>query len=678
MTTTIQGIGKPAGTSWPEMRVTASLYNSSDVFQSTTTITPNLDGSWSQVLAASASSSYQIIHETDSVGARNWKITVPASGTYKVTDALWVSPAGSLALGTSAGTATEGNDTRVVNAVQQDKLVYHADAHGILGDGSTDDTTAINALITTVNGVGGGKILFTAGKTYLFGKTVTVGGSGASIVLKSNVWLEGPGATLKFRDGIATDVTTSYFPIWASSVNNVRISDINIVGNSANNTTALVCDMITLSGCDNAQLRGVNITDGVDSGVMFADCTNSILDDVRVSTVRDLGIYISDTSNGTITTENIVRGCRITGAPNGGIALKRGAQKFIIDGNTIYNCGNGITMEQGAAAFFGHDSIITNNRLRHIGYIGTTEFYGIDLRGCDYVQCTNNRIEDVVNHAINLAAARWTTVTGNVINGTTGTLADGIRVQDYPTLISGYGTQYSVIANNIVTTVTGDGINFISSSGSNKNQYLTISGNQFLACAHDGIETNANLDSVIISGNMFQGTTTDSSVNASGTLISWWNNRRLNATGTLPTGSGSNMQNGDNFLSGGNVTLGTSSSVVSAASTIPMYLRGAVANNSSAVGNWLGNSTTLTTAGGRIAGFCTDTPQTHAVPKSYVGIDGSYEFAAAGNKILSGTGSPETVVTAPTGSFFLRTDGGANTTMYVKESGAGNTGWIAK
>jgi hypothetical protein len=44
----------------------------------------------------------------------------------------------------------------------------------------------------------------------------------------------------------------------------------------------------------------------------------------------------------------------------------------------------------------------------------------------------------------------------------------------------------------------------------------------------------------------------------------------------------------------------------------------------------------------------------------------------------SGTGSPESVKTAPVGSLYTRTDGGASTTLYVKESGAGNTGWIAK
>lgn len=46
--------------------------------------------------------------------------------------------------------------------------------------------------------------------------------------------------------------------------------------------------------------------------------------------------------------------------------------------------------------------------------------------------------------------------------------------------------------------------------------------------------------------------------------------------------------------------------------------------------------------------------------------------------IYNGTGSPETIVTARIGSLYLRRDGGANTTLYVKESGTGNTGWVAK
>lgn len=47
-------------------------------------------------------------------------------------------------------------------------------------------------------------------------------------------------------------------------------------------------------------------------------------------------------------------------------------------------------------------------------------------------------------------------------------------------------------------------------------------------------------------------------------------------------------------------------------------------------------------------------------------------------QVISGTGSPEGAVTAPVGIIYLRDDGGAGTTLYVKESGTGNTGWAAK
>lgn len=44
----------------------------------------------------------------------------------------------------------------------------------------------------------------------------------------------------------------------------------------------------------------------------------------------------------------------------------------------------------------------------------------------------------------------------------------------------------------------------------------------------------------------------------------------------------------------------------------------------------------------------------------------------------NGTGSPEGVVTGTRGAIYTRTDGGSGTTLYVKESASGNTGWAAK
>lgn len=66
----------------------------------------------------------------------------------------------------------------------------------------------------------------------------------------------------------------------------------------------------------------------------------------------------------------------------------------------------------------------------------------------------------------------------------------------------------------------------------------------------------------------------------------------------------------------------------------------------------------------------------------YVGEDIRLGYGASGGSqvqyIKWGAGSPEGVVTANVGSMYLRSDGGANTTLYIKESGSSNTGWSAK
>jgi len=51
----------------------------------------------------------------------------------------------------------------------------------------------------------------------------------------------------------------------------------------------------------------------------------------------------------------------------------------------------------------------------------------------------------------------------------------------------------------------------------------------------------------------------------------------------------------------------------------------------------------------------------------------------ADEKFKFGVGSPEGVVTANIGCIFINTNGGAGTTLWVKESGLGTkTGWTAK
>ena len=65
------------------------------------------------------------------------------------------------------------------------------------------------------------------------------------------------------------------------------------------------------------------------------------------------------------------------------------------------------------------------------------------------------------------------------------------------------------------------------------------------------------------------------------------------------------------------------------------------------------------------------------------GIDGATGVVTYGlpgttvPSIRTGTGSPEGVVSAQVSSLFLRSDGGTDTSVYRKESGTGNTGWVA-
>jgi hypothetical protein len=53
-----------------------------------------------------------------------------------------------------------------------------------------------------------------------------------------------------------------------------------------------------------------------------------------------------------------------------------------------------------------------------------------------------------------------------------------------------------------------------------------------------------------------------------------------------------------------------------------------------------------------------------------------FNASLIGPNLFSGAGSPEGVITARISSMYLRTDGGQATSVYYKESGTGNTGWI--
>lgn len=109
-------------------------------------------------------------------------------------------------------------------------------------------------------------------------------------------------------------------------------------------------------------------------------------------------------------------------------------------------------------------------------------------------------------------------------------------------------------------------------------------------------------------------------------------------------------------------------------------------NSSIAIGNAAGqtnqhaNSIILNATGSALNSD--GTSRTYVAPVREVANNKTVQYNATTKEVTytdtlvtTGTGSPEGAITAPVGRLFLRTNGDAETTMYVKISGTGNTGW---
>ncbi len=82
-------------------------------------------------------------------------------------------------------------------------------------------------------------------------------------------------------------------------------------------------------------------------------------------------------------------------------------------------------------------------------------------------------------------------------------------------------------------------------------------------------------------------------------------------------------------------------------------------------GNWLGESFSVTRATGKTT-------------LGSVGATAGLELGASGPRVMSGTGSPESAVTAPVGSTWTDTAATTGAIQWIKASGTGNTGWVVE
>jgi hypothetical protein len=221
---------------------------------------------------------------------------------------------GALALtGTAQGSPadTAGLTPQALGAHQSPHRLNVRD-YGAVGDGTTNDSPAVDAAITAANAAGGAVVDFPAG-TYL---------AGGSIHMKSNVVLDlAAGATLL---GAASgydaaepnpydayqDYGHSHFHdamIWGDGLRNIGFIGSGVIDGGGHfitgNPKAGQADkLISLTRCTNLTVSGITLRRGGHFGMLINGCTNVWSDHLTIDTASDRdGWNVISTRNALIT-----------------------------------------------------------------------------------------------------------------------------------------------------------------------------------------------------------------------------------------------------------------------------------------------------------------------------------------------------------------------------------------
>ncbi len=300
-------------------------------------------------------------------------------------------------------------------------------------------------------------------------------------------------------------------------------------------------------------------------------------------------------------------------------------------------------------------------------------------------------------------------VSGNVIEclNVTGT-GDGIHLKDILTNItvtnnSIKGFPYGIVGTFTVTpakgfviadnVVTGAGIDGIQTSGASSN--WVISGNTIktavAATPQQGIElinvadfavTGNRIEGFLVDGIQVAATSSDGSI--TGNEISGCNDgiRVLGPRVTVTGNTARNCQrNGFGFTAQHLTVVGNQAYNNSLAGASSYGFQFNAACDYAVIGgNKSYDTQGVPTQNGFNFGGASDRVRfdnNTAYPVKTTAVNNAGVLTNSCINVF-GTGTPEGFVVAPIGSVYQRTNGGPATTLYVKESGVGNLGWIGK
>jgi len=552
-------------------------------------------------------------------------------------------------------------DSNGKQPVRKGELVINVKDYGAAGDGTTNDAGAIQAALNLAQ-AGPVRLLFPSG-TYVVGQ---------KIYAYSNTDIDLCGSTLR-RDFNTGPGGVSLLTINPGS-ENVTVRNGTLHGNGGTYpgvSGAEGFDIVTANGIRNGLFANLTFRDVVGShsldlsgidGLVVRDCRflgfKDIVGDRNYAESIQLDPGTFDGGPATNNKNVLITGCYFGpsstagfGAPGAGVGnhasvAGRTDMDIRIIGNTFDQCGFA-----GVRAFRWDNVTIQGNAFLNLPGRGihVTPFSGSTFApesGSGYA-ITGNTFTNVFNPVLfavpilgpanAYSRFRNVTIAGNTFEGGGDALTLAFITQLAVTgntftnvgscIKLGY-TDGAAITGNSLDTTAGNFV-WITESfdatlvGTGLTRRTTVTGNVGSNIGLRGVHVNCGAKVTTIVGNTFENVSTAAATRDGITVDS---------------GAAGGIIEGNTILDGG-------------ATNKPVYGVSVTTGTNWRVGsnNLYGTTRTLN--------------------------------CGSGTTILTGVviaGTPEAVLTGAIGSTCTRTDGGASTTFYVKQSGTGNTGWIAK
>ena len=320
------------------------------------------------------------------------------------------------------------------------KQVFNVKDYGAVGNGTANDTAAIQAAINAAGVAGGGQVFLPTGQ-YKLNATITMksgvelAGTGSTSVLKPNFPTASPNRVID-NDWVNgnRDITLRNFKLDRSGANLSHAALFNGIEN-------LLVDNIEISGQSMNNSGGIAVSGILDTGVVHLESKNVRVVNSHFADLHNFGIQVG-----------YVDGCVISGntATNAsrevfGVEPEEDsiARNVTISGNVVTGSndiigsatGLIIATENSGGTILGCS--ITGNTVSQTPG-GDTSNYGITVSGGDGISVTGNTVRGVDGPGIVLGIAGFNVTNGAVVQGNTvidcgrgsGGTSPGIRLRN--------------------------------------------------------------------------------------------------------------------------------------------------------------------------------------------------------------------------------------------------------